>query len=172
MRKILTHPAVLLLSRLVLGGVFIYASLDKIAHPADFAKAVALYRVTQSALLVNLAAVTLPWVELLVGGLLLMGLWFREDRPESAGQNGLARLHARFCTLTQRGALGLSAGLLVFFLILLGVTLARGIDINCGCFTTAESSRVGWLTLLRDSLFLLPSLPLFLSWRKRVESQA
>ena len=44
MKKYFKGPLVIL-CRLVLGGVFIYASLDKIAHPAEFAKAIGNYHV-------------------------------------------------------------------------------------------------------------------------------
>ena len=46
-------------ARLILGGVFIYASLDKIAHPAEFAKAIGNYHVVPFGL-ENLMALALP----------------------------------------------------------------------------------------------------------------
>ena len=55
---------VVLFARLILGGVFIYASIDKILNPGDFAKIISNYHVLPFGL-ENLLAITLPWVELL-----------------------------------------------------------------------------------------------------------
>jgi uncharacterized membrane protein YphA (DoxX/SURF4 family) len=67
-----------LLLRLVLGGFFLYASLDKIANPAAFAKIVYQWQVV-GPVASNLVAVLLPWVEALAGALLIAGLWRRES---------------------------------------------------------------------------------------------
>lgn len=48
-------------ARLFMGGVFLYASFDKILHPAAFAEAVYNYQILPDAA-VNLAALTLPWL--------------------------------------------------------------------------------------------------------------
>ncbi|MBR38916.1 MAG: hypothetical protein CL888_01690, partial [Dehalococcoidia bacterium] len=51
---------VVIISRLILGAVFIYASIDKIQNPADFAKAINNYHVLPFGL-ENLMALALPW---------------------------------------------------------------------------------------------------------------
>jgi len=71
----LRHPALHWALGIGLGGVFVYASLDKIAQPAEFAKIIYHYRILgpdfdTGPLMANLLAVTLPWLEL-VAGLLL-----------------------------------------------------------------------------------------------------
>jgi hypothetical protein len=63
-----------LITRLFLGGVFIYASVDKVLHPADFARAVYNYQILPNGL-INLTALLLPWLELLLGMCLLAGVW-------------------------------------------------------------------------------------------------
>ena len=70
----LTHPITALVLRTVLGCVFIYASLDKIRHPDLFAEAVYNYQLLPE-VAVNLVAICLPWLELLSGSLLVLGLW-------------------------------------------------------------------------------------------------
>jgi len=127
----LTHPMAGLMARLVLGGVFIYASLDKIRHPELFAEAVYNYQLSPE-VAVNLVALWLPWLELLSGGLLVLGVWVRGS------------------------------------LAALGINLARGLDIHCGCFTTQGSGPMTILTLFRDALFLL--LALFLFWLYEIKS--
>jgi len=124
-------------ARLVMAGIFIYASLDKIAHPPAFAKDVYNYQILPDAL-INLTALVLPWLELFLGLCLLTGIWLP-------------------------GAVLTSNGLLVVFLAALVFNLARGLDINCGCFSTgseAPAMSAGWY-LLRDAGFLAVGAFLF-----------
>ena len=55
---------VLLVVRLFLGAVFVYANLDKILHPQAFAEMVYNYQILPD-VLINLTAIVLPWLELL-----------------------------------------------------------------------------------------------------------
>jgi uncharacterized membrane protein YphA (DoxX/SURF4 family) len=130
----------LILSRLFLGGIFVYASYDKILHPLPFAEIVYNYQILPG-VLVNLAALVLPWTELLVGLCLILGLWL----PGAV----------LVCNLL----------VLVFFGTLI-FNLARGLDIDCGCFTTSLGPSSGghmlWY-LARDGFFLLVGLFLFFS---------
>ena len=64
--------AITLALRLVLGGIFIYASLDKIVHPRAFAEIIYNYQILPGSL-INLSAVILPWLELFLGLLLISG---------------------------------------------------------------------------------------------------
>jgi uncharacterized membrane protein YphA (DoxX/SURF4 family) len=142
LRKWLTHPITGLVARIALGCVFIYASLDKIRHPELFAEAVYNYQLSPE-VAVNLVALWLPWLELLSGGLLVLGVWVR-------------------------GSTLILSGLMVVFLTALGINLARGLDIHCGCFTTQGSGPMTILTLFRDSLFLV--LALYLFWLYQIKS--
>lgn len=63
-----------LCARIFLGAVFIYASIDKIIHPEAFAKAIFNYQILPEAL-INLTAILLPWLELVMGVLLVLGIW-------------------------------------------------------------------------------------------------
>ena len=78
MRILAGHPRLELVLRVLLGAFFVYASLDKIWNPAAFAKIVYQWQVV-GPVPSNLVAVTLPWVELLAGVLLLAGVWRRES---------------------------------------------------------------------------------------------
>jgi len=128
----LRHPALYWLVSIALGAVFVYASLDKIAHPLDFARIVYRYRLagpTASLGVVpaNALAVILPWVEAITGALLITGLWRRE-----AGV--------------------VAGGLLVTFLIAVGYVLWQGIDVaHCGCFSVGGEGRgAGWMLIASD----------------------
>ena len=126
-----------LAARLILGGVFIYASLDKIIHPAAFAEAVYNYQILPDTL-ITLTAMILPWLELTLGIFLVLGLWLP-------------------------GATLLINLLLVTFFGALVFNLARGLDINCGCFSTSQatSNLCMCLYVIRDGTFLILALYLF-----------
>jgi hypothetical protein len=80
---------------------------------------------------VELAAHALPWFELLLGILLIAGVW--------------------------RGVSTVAASLLlaVFFGLMVRA-MAKGMQIDCGCFGPGE--RLSWTTLLRDGALLASSL--------------
>jgi len=118
---------------LVVGGVYIYASLDKLAHPAGFAQAIHHYRLVPYPLL-HPAALLLPVVEVVIGAALILG-------PG------------------RRGAALLSGLLLAVFMAAITSALARGLDISCGCFHTDGGHGVGLELLLRDAALLLACLP-------------
>lgn len=69
----------LLITRLVLGGLFVYMGWNKTMEPVDFMKMIhEYYLVPDSAYIVlNLIAVTLPWIEMLCGVLLIAGVMIR-----------------------------------------------------------------------------------------------
>ncbi len=134
--KALRHPALHWLLGIGLGAVFIYASIDKIEQPREFARIVYHYRlIGPSAALgfvpANALGVILPWVEALTGLLLIVGAWRRE------------------AALT-------AALLLVTFLAAVGWALAHGIDVeNCGCFSVTGEGRSAGLKLILQDLGLL-----------------
>ncbi len=116
-------------ARWYLGALFIGACLHKIADPRAFALDIATYDILPLAL-VNLVAVTLPWVELGAGGMLLTG-W------------------------RVRAAALLVAGMMAAFTLAVIIALARGLDMSCGCFASqgAEEDPISRLTVLRDLIW-------------------
>ena len=136
-RSLLTKPPIFWL-RLALGLIFILASVDKIIHPKAFAEIVHNYQVLPDQL-VNLTAIILPWVEVFLGLLLILGIWLP-------------------------GSVLVSNILLLIFFGTLVFNTARGINVHCGCFSTSASPGTpspAWY-IIRDSVFLLlgGSLPL------------
>jgi uncharacterized membrane protein YphA (DoxX/SURF4 family) len=122
--------------RIILGLVFIYASYDKILHPAAFAKIVHNYQILPDEL-INLTAIFLPWLELVIGSFLIIGILL----PGSVFIGNLL--------------------LIIFFLVII-YNKARGLDISCGCFSTsAGGTGESTLYLLRDFTFVVISGYLF-----------
>ena len=144
MKKYFKRPLVIL-CRLVLGGVFIYASLDKIANPAEFAKAIGNYHVLPFGL-ENLLALFLPWLELLTGILLIAGIMVD-------------------------GATILIISMNIVFIFAISQALARGISIECGCFSvsTEGGSNIGFQTILRDFVYLIMAFIIFYRKDKQLE---
>ena len=134
--KFFRHPLLHWALAILLGALFLYATWDKIARPADFAKLIYHYRLigpnkTLGYIPANTLAVTLPWVEALAGALLICGLWRRE-------------------------AAATVSVLLVVFLVAVGQALLRGLNLeNCGCFSVSGTGRGAGLLLILEDLGLL-----------------
>lgn len=134
--RVLNNKYFLLLLRLIVGGVFIWAAVTKIADPLAFAQDVRNYRLVGQTLSF-LTAIVLPWVELIAGVCLVIGVF-----PRSSAL--------------------LISSLLVFFIALVAITMLRGIDVDCGCFGTFSRKADFWL-ILEDSIWLVMSLVLLFS---------
>jgi uncharacterized membrane protein YphA (DoxX/SURF4 family) len=148
-----------LILRLILGGIFLASAVAKIwnvqishAHGiqfshvpdlATFAQDVTNYHVPPRAL-TNLVAITLPWIELLAGGMLLCGIW----------------KHASAVVIT---------ALMIVFLAAIGWALAHGYDIRCGCFGTVDARKVCVMALAQDAVLL--AMAVWLAWRPEDKPQ-
>jgi uncharacterized membrane protein YphA (DoxX/SURF4 family) len=126
-----TVKAVVLILRIALGAIFIYAAYAKLTESWRlFAAGIASYEVLPM-WAAELLARTLPWFELLVGLLLIAGRWLRVSTVST------------------------SALLLVFFSLMVRAYF-KGMTIDCGCFGPGET--ISWKTLLRDGGMLAGSL--------------
>ncbi len=126
----------LLILRLALGAIFIYAAVGKIADPGRFAGDIAAYRLLP-VFTVNILALVLPYVEVLTGLGLVIGVWV-----DAAG--------------------AIASTLLTIFLIAALSAMARGLNIECGCFTLSGAGKVGWDLIARDILMLTAAIVVFL----------
>jgi len=133
--RILKHPYVALALRVYIGGLFVYASLHKINHAAEFAEIIAGYQMVPY-WAVNIMAASLPWVELVCGALLITGI-------------------------RARSAAVLIGFLLVLFTCGIVVNLTRGTPVSCGCFS-ALSDEMSFRTILRDLVWAAMTLHVFL----------
>jgi uncharacterized membrane protein YphA (DoxX/SURF4 family) len=144
-----THPWLSIRVQIGLGAIFLVAALPKIADPPSFAHMIYNYRVVP-AFAVNALALVMPWVELLAGLALVLGVW----RRESAALVGL---------------------MLLVFIAAIGFNLARGHAVDCGCFDvhSAGKTREELLTdmrwvIVRD-LGILLMVAQVLAARRRAE---
>ncbi len=134
-KKILTSEYLALALRVYLGWIFIHASLSKIADPAIFAENIAAYRIMPYWGL-NLVAVILPWMELICGFFLIIGL-------------------------RTRATASIIGGLLVMFTVFVMINLLRDSQINCGCFDNVGDP-IGWAKVAQNTLWLMMSILVYL----------
>ncbi len=129
LHRVLAHPLLIALLRVGLGAVFIVASIDKIQNPEAFATTIANYRLLPYKF-INGMAIALPWLEIITGTFLILGVWIKANTV-------------------------IVWGLLLVFSIAISQALVRGLDINCGCFTTNPvAERMSWWTLIWDLIWL------------------
>ncbi|MGB8657637.1 MAG: MauE/DoxX family redox-associated membrane protein [Candidatus Zixiibacteriota bacterium] len=134
--RLITDKRLVLLFRLILGVTFVYASMDKIAHPDQFARIVYNYKILPP-FLINIFAVTLPCVEFCAGLFLILGIF-----TESASL--------------------LICFLLLVFVVAISINLYRGVNLNCGCFSTNPAGkREGAQLLIKDFVFLYLGIMIF-----------
>jgi len=125
--------AIALLARLYIGGVFIMASLYKIWEPYDFALSVATYQMAPL-WTINIFVIILPWLELITGILIIIGLWTKESAF-------------------------LISCMMVMFLVSLSFALSKDLQMSCGCFASQETfDEIGIHTIFRDLGWLSVSL--------------
>ena len=122
--RFLTSPGVVRLCRIAVGLVMLAAALGKIGDTTAFASQIHHYRLIPAGA-DNLLAMTLPWVELLAGLALVLGV-------------------------RARSGAWLAAAMMVGFTLAVSLAVARGLDIECGCFGTLDATRVGGTKLLEN----------------------
>jgi putative oxidoreductase len=114
-KRFLTSPWLTIRVQLALGAIFVIAAIPKIADPPSFAHMIYNYRLIPSSL-INISALVLPWIELLAGLALILGVW------KAAARTVIAIL-------------------LAVFIIAISINLARDNAIDCGCFNVADRGK-------------------------------
>ena len=126
------HYIISVIVRFVLGAIFIAAGIPKILDTTSFAGVVYNYHLLPD-ILINVFAITLPWAEVIIGGMLILGIWLP-------------------------GAVVLYNLLIIAFISALVFNMARGLDVSCGCFSTDSEDIIDMGTIFRDILILCASL--------------
>ena len=117
--------------RWILGVTFIYASFYKIVSPMDFAKILYGYNLFPG-VLINLIAIILPFVELISGLSLILGVY-----PRSAAL--------------------IINGLLAAFIFILTINIIKGHEFDCGCFSAGKTGSPKMM-VARDAIYLMMGL--------------
>jgi uncharacterized membrane protein YphA (DoxX/SURF4 family) len=111
----LASPWLTVRVQIALGVFFVAAALPKVVDPPGFAHMIYNYRLVPGAF-VNLMGLVMPWLELLTGIALVLGIWTR----------------------TSASVIG---ALLLVFIAAISVNLARGNAIDCGCFDVTAAGK-------------------------------
>jgi uncharacterized membrane protein YphA (DoxX/SURF4 family) len=144
-----TAGMLLRIGRIILGAVFVYAAYTKLRNPWPlFAMSIESYHMLPT-WISELIARSLPWFELLLGVLLIIGVGLRWV------------------------AAAASLMLISFFTVMLRAQ-AKGLTIDCGCFGVGE--QLGPKTLIRDGLLVALAIAVtvgaFLARRQRSSGAA
>lgn len=139
--KLLHNNYLHLTVRLLLGAVFVYSAVPHILDSMGLASSIYNYRLFPAPI-IGLSAAFIPWISLLAGLALVLGF-------------------------KVRAASFIISGLLVIFISLAVISVMRGLDIDCGCFT-GFARNTNWLTILEDFAMLAGSLFVFFYDRSTV----
>ncbi len=124
--------ALVLVLRVVLGGILVVAGVSKIGHAAEFAAQIAGFRLLPQPVIAPLALV-LPFLEIMIGGYLIAGLFTRA-----------AAWAAVFLFAVFDGAIASA--------------VIRGLTVSCGCFGPNDKTVTTWAEVARDAVFVLLAL--------------
>ena len=117
------------IARVCIGTVLIYAAIPKIDHTDRFLNTVMMYDLAPVGINIVMA-VTIPWLELLLGVCLVLGLY-------------------------APGSLAIVAGLFTLYVIAIASALHRGLAFDCGCFgdmSGSSSTMVNTIALTRTAI--------------------
>ena len=117
----------IVITRIILGADFLWASFGKILEPGDFARSISNYHIVPFGI-ENIIALILPWLELLIGMGLILGIMVD-------------------------GSVQISAILLIMFILMIGQAMLRGFNIECGC-GLKEGEMIGLNKILENIVFI------------------
>lgn len=118
--------------RIVVGAIFIVAGLSKVGHADVFAAQIAGFRLLPQAVIAPMA-IALPFLEILLGGYLVLGLFTRS---------------AAWVAVVLLGAFDLA----------IASAVVRGMTVSCGCFGPNDATVTTWSEVARDAVFVLLAL--------------
>ncbi len=132
--------------RVGLGGLFCLAAWTKLGDIQSLAEAIKGFQVVDAKThehLIVFGAYAMPWVEMIAGVMLVLGLW------------------------TRAASAVIALMLVMFTAALIHVILDDSISVDCSCFGDLKiggcSASVGWCQVIRDVVMLVPAV--YLIWR-------
>ncbi len=130
--KFFGNKYLLFFIRLFVGLIFILAAITKVSDPQGFSQSIYNYKLMPD-FIINFLAIAFPWIELVTGLLIIFGISVKENAA-------------------------ILSGLLVVFIIAIAISLARGLNIDCGCFGTVGGTKVGLQKILENVGLLILGL--------------
>ena len=115
LKTILTDDWLTVRVQIALGAIFVAASLPKLLDPPSFAHMIYNYRLVPG-IAINALALVMPWLELLSGVALILGIW-------------------------RRPAAAIIGAMLLVFIVAISINLGRANAVNCGCFDLASADK-------------------------------
>ena len=115
--------------RVVLGAIFVVAGASKVGHADMFAAQIAGFRLLPAAVIAPIA-IALPFLEVLLGIYLILGLFTRT-------------------------AAWIAVALLAAFDLAIASAVVRGMSVSCGCFGPNDATVTSWAEVARDAVFVV-----------------
>jgi uncharacterized membrane protein YphA (DoxX/SURF4 family) len=122
-------PVAVLILRILIGAVFVVAGFSKAGHAEVFAAQIAGFRLLPQIVIAPLALV-LPYLEMLLGGYLIVGLF-------------------------TRASAWIAVALLAVFDLAIASAVMRGLTISCGCFGPNDTTVTSWAEVARDAVLVV-----------------
>jgi uncharacterized membrane protein YphA (DoxX/SURF4 family) len=127
--------------RIVLGAIFILASLEKLERPWDFGRAIYAYQLLTGPLayLISPIAIIMPALEFVAGFFLIINRLVRPSALVILAMN-------------------------IVFMVAIGSAIARGMNIDCGCgldtgiIAVIAGTQAGWGAMTRDLVIVIMNL--------------
>ena len=132
----------IVIMRIILGAIFLWASFDKILDPEKFARSISNYHLIPFGL-ENSIAIFLPWLEFFIGTGLILGIMVD-------------------------GATIITSILLISFNLMIAQAIIRGFNIDCGC-GLKDGQFVGVEKILENLVFLGGAYIVYLRSNKILE---
>jgi len=133
-KRLFSNKYYLLIARLVIGFIFIYAGAEKITNPEAFAISISNYRLLPITV-INIFAIVLPWIELITGILVILGIYVKENSA-------------------------IIFSMLSVFTVAIIISLTRGLSIDCGCF--GKGTEIGLKKLIENAMMIIVSFSLMI----------
>ena len=122
-------PILVLVLRVGLGAIFLAAGGFKIGHAAEFAQEIAAFRLLPQPLVAPIALL-LPFLEVMLGVYLVIGLFVRASA-------------------------WIAALMLLIFDAAIASAVARGLHLHCGCFGPNDQTVTTWAEVARDAVLVV-----------------
>ena len=130
MKNVIFRSVITITGGVLFGALFIWSGVYKIRNPEAFALTIYRFHLIPHSL-INILALTLPWVELVAGVSLIVSNIFRS------------------------AAMRIVLALLFVYTAAIAVVITKGMEVPCGCFSggLAQDAVSAW-TILRNAVII------------------